>query len=70
MLAIYSMLGYSNLGSDDDLPRLVQEIPNEVVTVAQIKQPEARVRLFERRRQMCTLFPIIISLHIQLLGLS
>lgn len=42
-----SVLDYSILGSDEDLPALLAQTPQAIVTVGQIKSPEARIRLFD-----------------------
>lgn len=57
------VLGYEVLGHDEDLPRLVKQYPNALVTVGQIKSAEPRVRLFELLRTLGCEFPAIVSPH-------
>ena len=55
------ILGYSVLGTDNDLPKLLRDCTHALVTVGQIKTPELRIRLFtELERKKYTL-PAIVS---------
>jgi len=55
------VLGYPALGSDEDLPLLLQETPQALVTVGQIRSPEIRIRLFELLKQSGGKLPRIVS---------
>jgi sugar O-acyltransferase (sialic acid O-acetyltransferase NeuD family) len=52
---------YPVLGSDEDLPFLLQETPQALVTVGQIRSPEIRIRLYELIKQSGGKMPRIIS---------
>lgn len=55
------ILDYSVLGTDADLPALLGDYANALVTVGQIKSPESRMRLFDLlEKGGCTL-PVIVS---------
>lgn len=55
------IFGYPVLGSDEDLPFLLQETPQALVTVGQIRTPEIRIRLYELLKQSGGKLPRIIS---------
>lgn len=55
------ILGYPVLGTDMDLPDLMREIPNAIVTVGQIKNPEPRIRLFDLLQHAGYTLPTIVS---------
>ena len=54
---------YPVLGTDEDLPMLLRECPNALITVGQIKTPALRIRLFELIRQDSCALPVIVSPH-------
>lgn len=56
-----AVLGYPFLGEDDDLPNLLKEIPNALVTVGQIKSSEIRRRLYYRLKELNARIPVIAS---------
>lgn len=56
-----SRLGFPVLGTNADLPALVGEFTNALVTVGQIKDPEPRIRLFDLLVQIGFYLPVIIS---------
>lgn len=56
-----SVLGYKIIASDEDLPRVVKEYGNFLITVGQIKSPENRIRLFEFLKDLGAEFPFIVS---------
>ncbi|MEA3642533.1 MAG: hypothetical protein VBE63_21705 [Lamprobacter sp.] len=56
------VLGYPTLGSDDDLPALLTQTPNALITVGQIKSPETRRRLFNLLKHQGANLPVIQSL--------
>lgn len=53
--------GVNIIGTDDDLPELVKKCPNFLVTLGQIKNPAARIRLFNLIRDLGGHLPAIIS---------
>jgi len=55
------ILGYPVLGLDEDLPFLLQETAQALVTVGQIRSPEIRIRLFELLKQSGGKLPKIVS---------
>jgi sugar O-acyltransferase (sialic acid O-acetyltransferase NeuD family) len=57
------ILGYPVLGTDADLPNLLQECSTALVTLGQIKTPEPRIRLFMWLKQIGYQFPAIVSPH-------
>ena len=54
-------LGHAILGTDDDLPELVERFGAALVTVGQIKSASVRIRLFGRLRELGAELPSIIS---------
>lgn len=54
-------LGYSVLGTDADLPHLLHNCRNALVSVGQIKTPELRIHLFELLVRLGYRLPIIVS---------
>ncbi len=55
------ILGYSFIGSDADLPKLVKEFKNIVITVGHIKSSETRSRLYDLVKELGGIFPVIFS---------
>ncbi len=55
------VLGYPVLGSDEDLPALLQQTPRALVAVGQIKHPDTRMRLFDLLKHHQAKLPVIIS---------
>jgi sugar O-acyltransferase (sialic acid O-acetyltransferase NeuD family) len=55
------LLGYSVLGTDDDLPSLLCKSPNALITIGQIKTQEHRVRLFNLLSQTGFELPAVVS---------
>lgn len=55
------MLGYPVLGTDTDLPALLGDYRHALVSVGQIKTPEARIRLFEQLERNGCSFPVVVS---------
>ncbi len=55
------ILGYSILGSDDDLPVLRRKYDHALVTVGQIDSPHTRIRLFEYLLRLGYELPVIVS---------
>jgi sugar O-acyltransferase (sialic acid O-acetyltransferase NeuD family) len=56
-----NVLGYEVIGTDADLPVLLNRIPNALITVGQIRSAETRIRLFETLQRMGFRLPTIIS---------
>ena len=57
----YQVLGYPVIGTDDDLPGLVKEYQNALITVGQIRNPDVRIKLFNLIRELGGAFPVIVS---------
>jgi len=55
------ILGYEIIATDDDLPRLVNEYENFLITLGQIKTPEKRIRIFQTLKESGAKLPVIIS---------
>lgn len=55
------LLGYPILGGDDDLSGLRSSCDYTLITIGQIKNPSARMRLFEYARSLGFVLPAIIS---------
>ena len=55
------VLGYEIIATDDDLPRLVNEYENFLITLGQIKSPEKRIRIFQTLKDLGAKLPVIIS---------
>lgn len=56
-----SVLGYSVLGSDRDIPALVAKFGRALIVVGQIKTPEPRIRMFTQLAGLGCELPTIIS---------
>jgi len=56
-----NILGYEIIATDDDLPRLVNEYENFLITLGQIKSPKKRIRLFQTLKELGAKLPVIIS---------
>ncbi len=55
------VLGYQIIGTDYELPDLVKEHRNFLITIGQIKSPSIRIEKFEAVRKLGGIFPTIIS---------
>ena len=55
------ILGYEIIATDDDLPGLVNEYENFLITLGQIKNPEKRIRIFQTLKESGVKLPVIIS---------
>ncbi len=55
------VMGYSVIGADEDLPALLQRIPNAIITVGQIKSAAIRITLFALLRNYGAHLPVIQS---------
>lgn len=55
------ILGYSVIGTDDDIPTFVSDCPNFHITVGQIKSPCTRQTIYGRIKSAGALLPVIVS---------
>lgn len=55
------VLGYSIIGSDDDLLKIRSNYDYALITVGQLKSPMTRVQLFNYAKSLGFILPIIIS---------
>ena len=55
------ILGYEIIATDDDLPRLINEYENFLITLGQIKSPEKRISIFQTLKESGAKLPVIIS---------
>ena len=56
-------LGYSIIGTDDDLKVLRTQYSNALITVGQIKSPKIRIKLYQLLKELDFTLPVIISPH-------
>jgi len=56
-----SVLGYGILGTDDDLSELCKHFKHAIITVRQVKTPDARMRLYEMLKNLGFSLPLIVS---------
>jgi len=56
-----SILGYPILGTDADLPALVSDFSNALISIGQIKTPEPRIRFFDLLEKNGCSLPAIVS---------
>lgn len=56
-----TLLGYPVIGSDADLPQLLQAYKNALITLGQIKSPERRRALFDLLKGLEAHLPAIVS---------
>jgi len=54
-------LGYTIIGTDDDLQSLRREYSHALITVGQIKSPKTRTKLFQKLRELNYKLPVVIS---------
>jgi sugar O-acyltransferase (sialic acid O-acetyltransferase NeuD family) len=57
----HSVMGYPVIGTDNDLPGMVKQYGNFLITVGQISKPDVRIRLFEQIHALGGHLPVIIS---------
>jgi sugar O-acyltransferase (sialic acid O-acetyltransferase NeuD family) len=55
------VLGYEVIGSDADLPHLLQRVPNATIAAGQIQSANLRIRLFDLAKQHGATFPVITA---------
>lgn len=56
-----TILGYPVIGTDDDLPRLISQYKNALITVGQIKSANIRIKLYQYLKELKAELPVIIS---------
>ncbi len=56
-----SILNYKIIGADEDIPGLVKEYSNFLVTIGQIKSAKIRIRIFDILKGLGAKLPVIIS---------
>lgn len=54
-------LGYSVIGTDDDLPQLAKEYQYAFIAVGQIRSPDSRMRLYKLATELGFQLPVIIA---------
>ena len=57
----HKILDYQIIASDVDLPRLVNEYENFLITLGQIKRSDKRIQLFEKIKDLGGKLPVIVS---------
>jgi sugar O-acyltransferase (sialic acid O-acetyltransferase NeuD family) len=55
------VLGYSVIGTDEDLPKLLSDNSNVLITVGQIETAELRRTLFDRVVSLGATLPVVVS---------
>ena len=55
------VLNYKIIGDDDDLPYLVNEYNNFIITIGQLRSPELRIKIFNTINKLGGKLPVIIS---------
>lgn len=55
------ILGYEIVATDDDLPALIKEYRNFLITIGQIGVSNKRIMLFDHLMHLGAVFPVIIS---------
>lgn len=55
------ILGYEIIWSDDDIPMLIRQFKNAIVTIGQISTSENRIRIFKILEEYNAIIPIIVS---------
>lgn len=55
------ILGYEIIATDDDLPQMLNEYENFLITLGQIKSPDKRIRIFQTLREIGAKLPVTIS---------
>lgn len=56
-----TILGYNIIGTDKDFPELIKNYQNVLITVGQIKNPDARIHLYEMLKGLNVNFPLVTS---------
>jgi sugar O-acyltransferase (sialic acid O-acetyltransferase NeuD family) len=56
-----NVLGYTVIGSDDDIEELSKQYRNFLITIGQIKSAEKRIAIYNRLEELNLILPVIIS---------
>lgn len=56
-----TILGYPVIGTDDELPQLISQYKNALITVGQIKSASTRIKLYHYLKELKAELPVIIS---------
>lgn len=56
-----SILGYPVIGTDQDLPKLVQKYKNVLITIGQIKSANLRIKKYNQLKQLNAQLPVIVA---------
>lgn len=56
-----SQMGYSIIGVDDEIDRVINSCKNAIITLGQIKSPKRRIELYEKALSVGFKFPTITS---------
>lgn len=56
-----NVIGYDIIGTDDDLPKLLETYRNFLITIGQIQSPITRINIFNRLTELGAYLPVIIS---------
>ncbi len=55
------VLGYEIIGTDEDLPKLFNEVKNAIITIGHIYNVEPRIKLYNLLKEIGYNLPVIIS---------
>ncbi|MBK0401704.1 acetyltransferase [Adhaeribacter sp. BT258] len=55
------VLGYPIIGSDEDLPEFLKQVPNALITVGQLKSAASRIRIFDAIKAAGARLPVIVA---------
>jgi sugar O-acyltransferase (sialic acid O-acetyltransferase NeuD family) len=55
------LLGYSFIGTDEDLPKLIGKYKNALITLGQIKSADIRKKLYDILKRLNANLPVIVS---------
>lgn len=56
-----SILGYSVIGTDEDLPQLISKYRNAIISIGQIKSASLRIKLYSILKDLNAKLPVIKS---------
>jgi sugar O-acyltransferase (sialic acid O-acetyltransferase NeuD family) len=59
--SISSVFGYPVVGHDEDLPRLLADIPSALIAVGQLKSAAVRIHIYELLKRSGAFLPRIVS---------
>lgn len=55
------LFGYPVVGTDEDLPELIEKYPNALIGIGHIKTPEPRIRIFDLLQSLGCAMPVVVS---------